>query len=76
MIIDFKGNKYQIDKEYWVGDMVNNSTQFQFDQLKYCQEIGDYTTLEHRINNMLKWGGIKQIKQEEITDESDIFTFN
>jgi hypothetical protein len=27
----------------------------------YCLEISDFQTFENRINNMLKWGGIKKI---------------
>ena len=56
--INYKGNKYQLDPNYWKGDMLNTTLQFQYDQLMYCLEINDYVTLENRINNMLKWGGI------------------
>ena len=56
--INYKGNKYQLDENYWKGDMLNTTSQFQHDQLLYCIETNDYVTLENRINNMLKWGGI------------------
>lgn len=60
--INYKGYKYQIDENYWESDMLNTTPQFQHEQLLYCIEIGDYQTLENRISNMLKWGGIIQIK--------------
>ena len=61
--IKYRGNIYQLDKEYWKGDLLNDSIEFQYEQLEYCIEIGDFQTLENRINNMLKWGGIKIIKK-------------
>lgn len=60
--INYKGNIYQLDKEYWKGEILNDNIEFQYDQLIYCIGIGDFQTFENRINNMLKWGGIKQIK--------------
>jgi len=61
--INYKGNIYQLDKEYWKGNLLNDSIEFQYEQLEYCIETGDFQTLENRINNMLKWGGIKIIKK-------------
>ena len=61
--IKYRGNIYQLDKEYWKGDLLNDSIEFQYRQLEYCIETGDFQTLENRINNMLKWGGIKIIKK-------------
>lgn len=61
--INYKGNIYQLDEEYWGGDLLNDSIEFQYEQLEYCIETGDFQTLENRINNMLKWGGIKIIKK-------------
>ena len=60
--ITYKGKTYQLDKEYWLGQMINDSIDFQHEQLIYCMETGDYTTLENRITNQLIWGGIKEIK--------------
>lgn len=57
--IKFKGNTYIIDEEYWDNSIPNSSPEFQHKQLLYCLEIKDYNTLENRITNMLKWGGIK-----------------
>ena len=56
--INFKGSTYQLDKNYWKGDMVNTTIDFQQKQLEYCIEVQDWNTLENRINNMLRWGGI------------------
>lgn len=56
--INFKGSTYQLDPSYWKGDMLNTTTDFQHKQLEYCIEIQDWVTLENRINNMLRWGGI------------------
>ena len=61
--INYKGNIYQLDEEYWKGNLLNDSIEFQYEQLEYCIETGDFQTLENRINNMLKWGGIKIIKK-------------
>lgn len=55
--IIYKNVKYQLDETYWKGEMVNDSLDFQYMQLEYCIEIGDYKTLENRLNNMIRWGG-------------------
>lgn len=59
MIIKYKGITYIIDEDYFEDDMPNTSPKFQHEQLLYLVEIKDFVTLENRINNMLKWGGIK-----------------
>lgn len=56
--ISFKGITYRLDPLYHIDDMVNTSLDFQHKQLLYCIKIQDWNTLENRINNMLKWGGI------------------
>jgi hypothetical protein len=61
MKFTFKGKKYQIDEDYWDGEMLNTSAEFQFEQLIYCIQIKDWITLENRINGMLKNGGLKEI---------------
>ena len=55
--ITYKNVKYQLNETYWKGEMVNDSLDFQYMQLEYCIEIGDYKTLENRLNNMIRWGG-------------------
>jgi len=57
--ITYKGTTYILDEDYWKGTMLNDSIDFQYLQLEYCLEIGDFTTFEHRVNNMLMWSGIK-----------------
>jgi hypothetical protein len=57
--INYKGKEYILDEDYFSNDMLNTTSQFQYEQLLYCIEIQDFITLENRINNMIKWGGIK-----------------
>ena len=64
--ITYKGIQYELDSEYFTGDSVNNSVDFQLLQLKTCIAQKDFITLESRINNMLKWGGIKQKENDNI----------
>lgn len=61
--IKYKGIEYELDSEYFTGNSVNNSVDFQLLQLKTCVEQKDFVTLENRIENMLKWGGIKVLKK-------------
>jgi hypothetical protein len=63
----FKGQKYILDKEYWDKEyeaypMINSTLEFQFKQIQYLISINDFTTLEGRIINMLKWGGIIKLE--------------
>lgn len=60
--ITYKNVKYQLDKNYWKGEMVNDSLDFQYMQLEYCIKTGDFQTLENRLNNMIQWGGLIIIK--------------
>jgi hypothetical protein len=61
MKFTFKSKTYQIDENYWDGEMPNTSAEFQYEQLIYCIQIQDWVTLENRITNMLKWGGLIEI---------------
>ena len=61
--ITYRKQKYELDAEYWEETEPNNSRAFQLRQLTYCVEVGDFITLENRINNMLKWGGIKKVEK-------------
>lgn len=61
--ITYRKQKYELDAEYWDETQPNNSRAFQLRQLTYCVEVGDFVTLENRINNMLKWGGIKKVEK-------------
>ncbi len=61
--LTYKKQKYELDPEYWEETSVNNSREFQLMQLNYCIRVGDFITLENRINNMLIWGGIKKIEK-------------
>ena len=61
--ITYRKQKYELDPEYWDETSANSSREFQLMQLNYCIEVGDFITLENRINNMLKWGGIKKVEK-------------
>ena len=61
--LTYKSQKYELDSEYWEETAVNNSREFQLMQLNHCVKVGDFTTLENRIENMLRWGGIKKIQK-------------
>lgn len=63
----FKNKKYIFDVEYWDKEykkesLLINTLEFQLNQFEYLFEIRDYITIKNRINNMLKWGGLKEIK--------------
>jgi hypothetical protein len=62
-ILTYKKHKYELDPQYWDETDVNSSREFQLMQLNYCIQVGDFITLENRINNMLKWGGIKKAEK-------------
>ena len=62
----FKEIKFILDKEYWKEKykkepMLCHDIEFQNQQLQYLFSTNDFTTIKNRINNMLKWGGIKII---------------
>ena len=59
MEITYKGIAYEIDKEYWGETSLNDSTDFQYFQLKSCIEDKDFVTLQNRITNMTLNGGLK-----------------
>lgn len=61
--ITYRKQKYELDAEYWEETEPNNTRAFQLRQLTYCVEVGDFITLQNRINNMLKWGGIKKVEK-------------
>ena len=61
--ITYRKQKYELDPEYWDEEQPNSTMEFQLSQLNYCVEVGDFVTLENRINNMLKWGGMKKVEK-------------
>jgi hypothetical protein len=69
MQFKYKGKTYQMDESYWTGDMPNTSPEFQYEQLIYCIQIQDWVTLENRITNMLKWGGLLDITNKNKENE-------
>lgn len=61
-ILNYKGVKYELSKDYWKGEFLNDSIDFQYEQLKYCLDTGDFTTFENRVTNMTAFGGIVKIE--------------
>ena len=67
MEFTFKGVKYKLDEKFWEEEhktypMINSTIKFQFKQIQYLISINDFATLENRIINMLKWGGITKLE--------------
>jgi hypothetical protein len=63
MEFTFKGEKYKLDKKFWdkeykIHPIPNSTIKFQHSQFMYLIGIQDWVTLENRIINQLKWGGI------------------
>jgi len=58
MEFQYKGITYQMDENFWEGDMLNTTIDFQYQQIMYCISTQDWKTLENRITNMMLWGGI------------------
>jgi hypothetical protein len=57
----YKGKEYQLDPKFLDESVLNNSSEFQFLQFTYLIETHDWDTLENRINNQLKHGGLIEI---------------
>ena len=58
--IKFKGKTYQLTDK-WEETCINDSKEFQLEQFDYLIKTKDFTTLENRIINQLKFGYLKQI---------------
>lgn len=61
LIIKYKGKSFKLDIDFFKDDYPQDA-QYHYEQLSYCIECSDFATLENRINNMLLWGGISEIK--------------
>ena len=57
----FKGKTYQLDPKFMDESMPITSLEGQYEQFMYLIEVQDWTTLENRIINQLKWGGLIEI---------------
>lgn len=55
----FKGKTYQLTDK-WEETCINDSKEFQLQQFKYLQSIGDFVTMENRIINQIKFGYLEQ----------------
>jgi hypothetical protein len=60
MQFTFKGKTYELTDK-WEETCLNDSKEFQLGQFEYLLRTHDYTTLENRINNQLKFGYLKEI---------------
>lgn len=56
----FRGITYQLTDK-WEETCVNDSKAFQMQQFKYIDKIGDYVTMENRINNQKMLGYLKEV---------------
>jgi hypothetical protein len=56
----FKGKTYEFTDK-WEETCLNDSKQFQLEQFNYLIEVKDFTTLENRIINQIKFGYLKLI---------------
>jgi hypothetical protein len=54
----YKGLTYQIDKKYCYDDMLNSTAEFHYSQFMFLIETQDWTTLDNRIINQLRHGGL------------------
>ena len=57
----FKGKTYQLDPKFFDESMLNTSLEFQYSQFMYLIKAQDWITLENRIINQLKHGGLIEI---------------
>jgi hypothetical protein len=56
----FKGKTYRLTDK-WEETCVNDSKAFQMQQFKYVDSIGDYVTMENRINNQKMLGYLEEV---------------
>ena len=59
----FKGKEYQIvpEESKVLTEPVRPAESLLRD-FEYCKEVGDYQTIKNRITNGLRWGWIKELK--------------
>ena len=56
----FKGKLYAFTDK-WEETCLNDSKEFQLEQFNYLIKTKDFTTMENRIINQIKFGYLKQI---------------
>jgi len=56
----FRGKTYRLTDK-WEETCVNDSKAFQIIQFKYIDSIGDYVTMENRINNQKMLGYLEEV---------------
>jgi hypothetical protein len=56
----FRGKTYRLTDK-WEETCVNDSKDFQIMQFKYIDSIGDYVTMENRINNQKMLGYLEEV---------------
>ena len=57
---NFRGKTYRLTDK-WEETCVNDSKDFQIMQFKYIDSIGDYVTMENRINNQKMLGYLEEV---------------
>ena len=63
-IYTYKGIKYEILSHITDKDDKGRANQLLRD-FQWCEEKGDWNTINNRINNGLLWGWLKEIKKDE-----------
>jgi len=56
----FRGKTYKLTDK-WEETCINDSKAFQLDQFKYLEKIHDFTTMENRVNNQVKFGYLEEV---------------
>ena len=56
----FRGKTYRLTDK-WEETCVNDSKVFQIQQFKYVDKVGDYVTMENRINNQKMLGYLEEV---------------
>lgn len=57
----FRGKMYQLDPKFMDEDYPITSLEGQYEQFMHLIKVKDWVTLNNRIINQLKWGGLIEI---------------
>ncbi len=57
----YRGKMYQLDPKHMDEDYPITSLEGQYEQFMYLIKVKDWVTLQNRIINQLKWGGLIEI---------------
>lgn len=57
----YRGKMYQLDPKHMDEDYPITSLEGQYEQFMHLIKVKDWVTLQNRIINQLKWGGLIEI---------------